>query len=61
MFTTSPIPFDGTPEQAAANRASHDYPYTGGPEDCDIRCMGCDCRPSYVSASYPCGAEVPRA
>lgn len=28
--------------------------------DPDERCPNCDCRPSYTSAEYPCGAIVPR-
>lgn len=55
-----PQEFPGSPAEAQANRDSHAYAYTGGPEDADVRCWHCDCRPSYVSASWPCGAEVPR-
>lgn len=55
-----PVPFDGTPTEAAANRDSHAYAYTGTDEDMDVRCMWCDCRPSHAAASYPCGANVPR-
>ena len=57
---SGPRPFDGTPEEAEANRASHLFIYTGTDEDMDVRCTGCDCRPSHVAASYPCGAHVPR-
>jgi hypothetical protein len=55
-----PQPWPGTPEEERANRDSHTYIFTGGPDDADVRCTNCDCRPSYVSAGWPCGAEVPR-
>lgn len=49
-----PVPFGGSPEQAAVNRRTHDF--TG----IDGRCYDCDSRPSYEAANYPCGATVPR-
>ena len=55
-----PAPFPGTPEEAAANRDTHLFVYDGTPDDADVRCWNCDCRPSHVAASYPCGANVPR-
>lgn len=52
---SKPMPFPGTPEQAQANRDSHQfYGYE------EVRCDRCDCRPSHVAASWPCGADVPR-
>lgn len=48
-----PTPFDGTPEQIAANRRTH---YFAGE-----RCMDCDCKPWHTAADYPCGAPVPRS
>lgn len=44
----------------AANVATHRFGYTGGPDDGDVRCDDCDCRPSHAAAGYPCGADVPR-
>lgn len=55
-----PVPFPGTDAEAAANRNTHSFHYSGSPEDADIRCWSCDSRPSHVAASYPCGADVPR-
>lgn len=52
-----PMPWPGSPEAEAANRASHNYQSL---YDSDVRCVGCDCRPSYVSAGWPCGTAVPR-
>lgn len=50
-----PADFAGTPEEAAANYASHWF----DPEY--DRCMNCDCRPWGRIASWPCGTDVPRA
>jgi hypothetical protein len=48
-------------DQIAANRATHDFYWPWDPDDAgDVRCGRCDCRPSYVSATWPCGADVPR-
>lgn len=47
-----PVPFPGTPEEAAANLRTHAF---YGP-----RCDWCDCRPSHEAARYPCGTKVPR-
>lgn len=46
-----PVVFDGTPEQRAANIATHQF---GGE---DGRCYACDSKPWYAAASYPCGTE----
>lgn len=51
-----PVAFPGTPDEARANRLTHIFDYS----DADTRCLDCDCRPSHVAASYPCGARVPR-
>jgi hypothetical protein len=52
-----PIPFEGTPEQAKANFASHSW---GNVYD-DYRCNDCDSKPSHEAALYLCGQEPPRA
>ena len=54
-----PAPFTGTPEQRAANEASHSF-FTFNIDSAEWRCMNCDCRPGSTSACYPCGADVPR-
>lgn len=55
-----PVPFPGSPEMREVNRATHLFHYTGSPEDGDVRCDRCDCRPSHVAASYRCGEEPPQ-
>jgi hypothetical protein len=52
MIVTRPIPFNGPPEVAEANFATHQF----GEE----RCWACDCRPTHAAAYYPCGQESPR-
>jgi hypothetical protein len=52
---SQPIPFPGSDADRAANRASHAF--TGGDDD---RCLDCDVKPWHLSASYPCGTDVPR-
>ena len=44
--------FLGTPEQKAANRATHWF--------VDGRCADCDCKPFGRVAEWPCGQEPPR-
>lgn len=56
MVINRPVKFPGTEAEAAANFATHKFIWG----DDDTRCWDCDCRPSYISASWPCGAEVPR-
>lgn len=56
QVVNAPVGFTGTSEERAANYATHNF---SGDED--GRCYGCDCKPWHVSASYPCGATVPRA
>jgi hypothetical protein len=51
-----PLDFGGLPEDARANEGTHRWNYTGGPEDADIRCDGCDARPSHRASEYPCRA-----
>ena len=50
--------FNGTPEQAAANRKTHRVfaydPHEPG------RCDGCDCRESSRIMDYPCGDPIDR-
>lgn len=43
----SSILFNGTPNQAKQNYATHDFR--------DDRCWNCDCRPWGIWASWPCG------
>ena len=50
-----PLPWGGTDDERLANERTHFYSYSGGPEDADVRCSGCDSRPSHKSAKYPCG------
>jgi hypothetical protein len=60
MATTTinlPMPFPGSPEERHANYLSHSFLWD---DEGDTRCAFCDCRPSYVSADWPCMAEVPR-
>lgn len=52
MTVNAPMRFQGTPEQAAANRRTHYF--------VDGRCMDCDCRPFGRVAEWPCGVEPPR-
>ena len=52
MTTIAPMRFQGTPEEAARNRRSHDF--------VDGRCWRCDCRPWGRVAEWPCGVEPPR-
>lgn len=59
LIITCPVPFQGTQEQARLNRETHAFTYSGF-DDGDVRCDRCDCRPSYVAASYPCGEEPPQ-
>lgn len=58
-----PVRFPGTPEEIEANLATHHFGPTGwgDPEDSDWRCYDCDCRPTYISATWPCGTrDIPR-
>lgn len=48
-----PVAFPGTPEQAAANRATHSWSDDG-------ICVLCEAKPAHTAASYPCGVRVPR-
>jgi hypothetical protein len=43
-------PFTGTPEEAAANEATHQFDWEYA------RCMQCDCRPWGVWAVWPCNS-----
>jgi hypothetical protein len=55
LFTLiEPVPFEGTPEQARANFDSHSFSNPDGV------CLRCDSALWFTSASYPCGAEIPR-
>lgn len=57
MSANVPARFDGTAEQAAANRLSHDFVRYGD----EVECARCVCKPWHVAASYRCGVEPPRA
>lgn len=48
-----PAHFPGTPDEVAANRATHDFNDEG-------RCWECDCRAYGIASEWPCGAAVPR-
>ena len=56
-FTSSPYAFPGTPAQVQSNMDSHHFYWE---DEGDTRCGHCDCRPSMVSATWPCGTHVPR-
>lgn len=64
MFVTDTIredaPFDGDDEARDLNRRSHDFYSPPGDDAGDARCGRCDCRPSHVAASWPCGAVIPQ-
>ena len=51
-----PVPFAGTHSEATANWNTHQF----GDEFGDSRCLACDCKPWHATASYACGADVPR-
>jgi hypothetical protein len=52
-----PVPFDGTPEEADKNFATHSF---SGDFDGDYRCGFCDCKPWHKAAHYPCGVQPKR-
>jgi len=54
----APIPWQGTPEQAKANLATHDFVTFDGVE---YRCSNCDCKLWHAAALYNCMDEPPRA
>ena len=55
MRMNVPAPFPGTPEEAARNRNTHQWDYSGEGE-----CFQCLSKPWHTAASYPCGEEPPR-
>lgn len=56
-----PVRFQGTAEQAKANKATHNFQiFQYSEDDAECRCMDCDCRPSHAAADYPCGTNPPR-
>jgi hypothetical protein len=57
-----PVRFPGTPEEIAANLATHNFVASFyGEDDFDERCWDCDCKPWYISATWPCGTrDIPR-
>lgn len=57
MTFTVPVRFQGSVEEAAANRQTHCF---DNDPNGDGRCYDCDCRPTHAAASYSCGAVVPR-
>ena len=56
MKIDRPKAFAGSKQEQVVNFASHHFVNT----DDDIRCSNCDCKPWYRSASYRCGASIPR-
>ena len=57
MTGSAPIPFTGTPAEAAANYQSHAWVSDG---DETPVCMSCDSKMWHAAALYPCGIEPPR-
>jgi hypothetical protein len=55
-----PVRFGGTEAERDRNFRTHDFHASGDPEDGDVRCWRCDCKPWHAAASYPCGEEPPR-
>lgn len=53
-----PVRFVGTPEQVAANRASHWW-LSDDPDEMP-RCGNCDCNAWGDAHRWPCGSDVPR-
>lgn len=53
----TPLPWQGTPEEAAANRETHWWLDAGEEPP---RCGRCDAAAYHVAADYPCGTEPPR-
>jgi hypothetical protein len=51
-----PIRFDGSTEQREANINSHFWVDDG---DAGV-CNDCGCKPFSITATWPCGADVPR-
>jgi hypothetical protein len=51
-----PVPFTGTPAEAAANMDTHMWFCYGDEVECD-RCLA---KPWHTTAAYPCGTNVPR-
>ena len=52
-----PLPFQGTEEEARANRATHQW---ANESPISVVCMKCDAKDWHVAADYPCGTEPPR-
>lgn len=55
-----PVRFAGDDEQRRLNRGTHAFVFFGDPDDADINCLACDCKPWHAAADYPCGEEPPR-
>lgn len=56
-----PVRFQGSEQERERNLASHHFvTYQWSEDDVETRCADCDCRPSHVAATYPCGTEPPR-
>ena len=51
-----PADFEGTPDEAAANHATHLWIVYGDETECDRCCA----KPWHRAASYPCGVTPPR-
>ena len=53
-----PVRFSGSPEQRAANRATHRWVQPAPDET--YECMDCLAKSWHAAADYPCGTEPPR-
>ena len=61
MPSTIPAPFTGSQAEREANYDTHHFhTYQYAEDDFETRCASCDCRPTHVAASYPCGTAPPR-
>ena len=58
MIINRPVKFQGSEAEQADNFFSHQFVDYHG--DGNYRCTMCDCKPWYLSASYRCGADIPR-
>jgi hypothetical protein len=60
-MSTIPMAWPGSDEAAQANRETHWFiTYQYDEDSAETRCSRCDCRPSHIAASWPCGIEPPR-
>lgn len=57
-ITNRPVPFQGSDEEAKANRETHYWVMVEEGEP--PRCGDCDIKSWYAAAKYPCGVNPPR-